>query len=265
MLDWEESVFVGLRALYRRWIGRPRQKRRETARALLKDRRRELLLLAEMLAGRPLSLFETDDRRLASGDRVFLPGEFGVAETAEANAALYELKTTVAALALREGWSETPLPPKLKGLSEELPHLSEKIDRVRRDLPPGEDLWTLLGVATISDEAVGKPGALSSELANPESGEVTTEIEGRGQTEVTVLPTPEDDGPGHDLPMHTFEKVETAEEYDGQSRKSDTDDELADHAEALEELNMSQLVRSPERPRSLYRADLILDGLDLEV
>jgi nitric oxide reductase NorD protein len=99
---------------------------------------------------------------------------------------------------------------------------------------------------------------------NQSTTTIATEIEGQGQAEVRVLPAKDDDGPGADLPMHTFEKVETLEEYNGLSRKSDDEDELDEHAEALSSLKMTQVIRSPERPRSIYRADVILDGLALE-
>jgi len=60
--------------------------------------------------------------------------------------------------------------------------------------------------------------------------------------------------------VHSFEKVHTAEEYRGGKKRVDAEDELADHAEALDELDLRELVRSSERTRSLYRADLYLDG-----
>ena len=38
--------------------------------------------------------------------------------------------------------------------------------------------------------------------------------------------------------LHNFEKVETAEEFNGNWRDFDGSDELEEHQEALEELNM---------------------------
>lgn len=59
--------------------------------------------------------------------------------------------------------------------------------------------------------------------------------------------------------VHSFEKVHTAEEYRGGRKRVDAEDELADHAEALDELDLREVVRSSERTRALYRADLVLD------
>ena len=60
--------------------------------------------------------------------------------------------------------------------------------------------------------------------------------------------------------VHSFEKVHTAEEYRGGKKRVDAEDELAEHADALDELDLREVVRSSERARSLYRADVLLDG-----
>ncbi len=60
--------------------------------------------------------------------------------------------------------------------------------------------------------------------------------------------------------VHSFEKVHTLEEYKGGSKRIDGDDELAAHQKALDELDLRQLVRSHQRARSVYRADLLLDA-----
>lgn len=60
--------------------------------------------------------------------------------------------------------------------------------------------------------------------------------------------------------VHSFEKIHTAEEYRGGKKRVDADDELADHAEALDELDLREVIRSAEHTRSLYRADVLLYG-----
>lgn len=65
----------------------------------------------------------------------------------------------------------------------------------------------------------------------------------------------------HENPLvHSFEKVHTLDTYKGGSKRIDGDDELAAHQKALDELDLKQLVRSHQRARSLYRADVLLDG-----
>lgn len=268
MLDWEENLFLGFKALYRQVFIRPKEQRRAVVRVELKQRRASLLLLAEMLAGRTIGIFETNSPVLCGDDRIFLPAEFSLAVSQEANASLYELKTILAALALREGWHRNgiPLTELASRCHEEFPHLQARIASLRAQMPPELDLWRALGELPLSTAAARLSGALVVPVEPETSGtRVTTEIPGSGQAEVAVLPGRDDDGDGADLPTHTFEKVETLEEYTGLSRKSDNEDELDEHAEALSALKMTQVIRSPERPRSIYRGELILDGLSQEV
>ena len=57
--------------------------------------------------------------------------------------------------------------------------------------------------------------------------------------------------------LHNFEKVETAEEFNGTWRDFDGSDELEDHQEALEELSMKYTVRVDDTAHSVYQADFI--------
>ena len=57
--------------------------------------------------------------------------------------------------------------------------------------------------------------------------------------------------------QHQFEKVETAEEFGGNWRDMDGDDELDDHSNALEDLNMKYTVRVDDTAHSVYQADFI--------
>ncbi len=57
--------------------------------------------------------------------------------------------------------------------------------------------------------------------------------------------------------QHQFEKVETAEEFGGNFRDMDGDDELDDHSNALDELNMKHTVRVDDTAHSVYQADFI--------
>ncbi len=62
------------------------------------------------------------------------------------------------------------------------------------------------------------------------------------------------------LPLHTFEKTETLDTYKGGSRNVDGDDELADHLEALDELDLRQVVRGGPETQGLYKAELNLES-----
>ncbi len=57
--------------------------------------------------------------------------------------------------------------------------------------------------------------------------------------------------------QHQFEKVETAEEFGGNFRDMDGDDDLDDHSNALDEVNMKFTVRVDDTVHSVYQADFI--------
>ena len=56
---------------------------------------------------------------------------------------------------------------------------------------------------------------------------------------------------------HNFEKVETADEFNGSWRDFDGEDELEDHQDAVDELNMKFTVRVDDVAHSVYQADFI--------
>ncbi len=57
--------------------------------------------------------------------------------------------------------------------------------------------------------------------------------------------------------QHQFEKVETAEEFGGNFRDMDGADDLDDHSNALDEVNMKHTVRVDDTAHSVYQADFI--------
>ncbi len=57
--------------------------------------------------------------------------------------------------------------------------------------------------------------------------------------------------------QHHFEKVETAEEFGGNWKHMDGDDDLSDHANAIDEINLKHTVRSDDSVHSVYQADFI--------
>ena len=57
--------------------------------------------------------------------------------------------------------------------------------------------------------------------------------------------------------QHQFEKVDTAEEFDGNWKDMDGDDELDEHSNALDEIKMKYTVRVDDTAHSVYQAEFI--------
>lgn len=61
-------------------------------------------------------------------------------------------------------------------------------------------------------------------------------------------------------PIHSFEKIELLESFNGHVRQLDGEDDLADHLEALEEVDLSAMVRGGPRVHSLLHAEIGLEA-----
>jgi nitric oxide reductase NorD protein len=60
--------------------------------------------------------------------------------------------------------------------------------------------------------------------------------------------------------MHNFEKIETIEEFLGNWRNLDGEDELKEHEEALKEIKHQFMIRSTEKVHSIYKTEFSLNG-----
>ena len=85
-----------------------------------------------------------------------------------------------------------------------------------------------------------------------------TELSGKPKERVRRVHLEQNDI-DRDVLMHPFERIETAEEFCGVTRSLDGADELDLHAEALDELDLRDVVRSATPTASIYRADVMLD------
>ena len=259
MFEWEENVFLGLKALYKRLVEKPREREAAAVRIELKSRRQQLFLLANMIAGKPVMVLETPNAVLCDHERIFLPPEFSLANSRDANESIFQLKTLLGALAIRDQATD------LHSLIATFPSLETRVIEAQAAL--GEkNFWQVIGSPEFSKQpcaAETKP--LAEPTDTPQQPDAVTEIEGKGQTNITVLQGEDDQPIESEMPIHTFEKAETLEEYSGLNRKNDDDDELDDHAEALRSVDMKHVVRTRERPRSIYRSDIVMNGLAFEV
>lgn len=86
-----------------------------------------------------------------------------------------------------------------------------------------------------------------------------TELPARPVEELTLVQQPDQT---LQLPTHSFEKVETLEAFNGTMRELDGQDELADHAEALQEVDLSHLIRGGPDAGSVYKAEV---GLEVDI
>lgn len=91
---------------------------------------------------------------------------------------------------------------------------------------------------------------------NKDSTQVQTELKKKNNGEVEYV----DLNQQQQNPVtHSFEKMETADEYQGGYRFDSGDDELKEHQKALEELSLTKVTRGGESAQSVYSAEGLLN------
>ena len=121
---------------------------------------------------------------------------------------------------------------------------------------PGIPIWGEL-IETIED--AGIPGDTPDEQGQRpsiESEEIAPAVEALRRVELD--PKKKEDS----VLIHNFEKVDTLDSYNGGVRDTDGSDELDAHLDALEEVQLGDLIREDDDAHSVLRADLAL-GLDV--
>jgi nitric oxide reductase NorD protein len=127
--------------------------------------------------------------------------------------------------------------------------------------PPAGDPGPPLRVWGGLVRAPGAVTAIDSKGELPAARSTGAERVGRPADEVERV-TVDEERAREKVVQHVFEKVETLDEHQGQVQRMDGADELDDHMEALDELDLKQVIRGGERAESLYRAEI---GIDADV
>ncbi|UOK42641.1 MULTISPECIES: nitric oxide reductase activation protein NorD [Flavobacterium] len=96
----------------------------------------------------------------------------------------------------------------------------------------------------------------SDKTKSADKNQPTTTVKSKAVEEVNIAQLDKKQQEDYVL-LHNFEKVETAEEFNGTWRDFDGTDELEDHQDALDELNMKHTVRVDDTAHSVYQADFI--------
>jgi len=93
-------------------------------------------------------------------------------------------------------------------------------------------------------------------VADEKDKEKYSEVNGKNveETEILVVNTKEQEE--YTL-THNFEKIETLDSFSGRWRDFDGSDDMDEHAEALQEVDMRQLVRVDSPVHSIYKTDFV--------
>lgn len=248
----------------------------------LNDIKPRLTILARALSGKPIEIFPAEREGGYKNNNYFLPISFAEFSTIEENNNFYLFRILYLSIQQRLdlNWDSTEKEPSLSLsqqkaeetsnrilaiIFEEFPvmeafffeaihHFDEKSDTKK----PTDYSW-LFG-KWMRNEIEQKTDSVlenfSDKTKNANENKALTTIKSKAVEEVITIEVDKKQQEDYVL-LHNFEKVETAEEFNGTWRDFDGSDELEDHQEALEELNMKFTVRVDDTSHSVYQSDFI--------
>lgn len=247
----------------------------------LQDIKSGLSILARAITGKPIEIFEAEREGGYKNNSFFLPGRFSEFPTEYQNRAFYLFRTvylsvqknldsnfnragdynlemarekacTAAEEILPVVFIEFPLTKKI--YSELIAHYeSHGQEKESVDYSFVYGKWMCNESEVVSDNVLKNISELAKKAVQEEIGTIlkanaveeikTLEIDKKAQEDYVLT--------------HNFEKAETVEEWEGGWRDFDGDDELDDHSNALEDLNMKYTVRVDDPVHSVYQADFM--------
>ncbi|HCY82018.1 MAG TPA: NorD protein [Xanthomarina gelatinilytica] len=247
----------------------------------LNDIKQRLTIFSRAITGEAIEIFEAEREGGYKNNSFFLPSRYAEFQTLEQNTKFYifrivylsvqknldlnftaeeeftleharEKAQETSTLVLNDMFNQFPI---TKHIHQEL--ISHYF-KMATDKKP-EDLSFIYGKWMKNDPKILKKAVknnISEQVKQAIDQEINTILKANAVEEITSLEI--DKKQQEDYVMtHNFEKIETAEEWEGGWRDFDGDDDLDDHANALEDLNMKHTVRVDDPTHSIYQAEFI--------
>lgn len=246
----------------------------------LSDVKPRLTLMARAVCAAPVDIFPAEREGGYKDLNFFLPPECALFPTKTANRQFYLFRTLYLCmqkelgLNWQEGHYEEALssdkaieaaPAVLARLFDSYPSLLEWYDQLLLNLPlhkksQQRDVswlygkWMRNSPAAPATETLKNFDAATAKLQAQIAA--TTTLQAKAVEEIESLTIDQKQQEDYVL-LHSFEKVEAAEPFNGNWRDFDGKDELEDHQAALEDMNMRHTVRVDNPVHSVYQADFV--------
>jgi nitric oxide reductase NorD protein len=281
MFEFEPDEYLFTKLAYYFKRKKKEKQARLAHRADLNQLKARLTLIASAVTGYSIELFEAEEEGGYKDDNFFLPKEYCEFETLEENIDYYIFRVLYLSVQknLHLNW-QVEGKTELKASRIAAEQNSKKVlKELFADFPSTEKIYDKLlnlykSKSKDVDKAVfhyiyGKYMLNSSieelekkrnnkvdKIRSKEEDSVETILKSGAVEEIVSVEV--DQKQMEDATtMHQFEKVETAEEFGGNWRDMDGDDELEDHENALEDIKMKFTVRVDDSAHSVYQADFI--------
>lgn len=279
MFEPDEYIFTKFAHFFKR-----RSKRKESKiphAVKLQEIKPRLLLFARAITGESIEIFEAEREGGYKNNNFFLPAVYSAFSSSKENISFYLFRILYLSIQKVMGinWSDNmdhsvddsrikaleSADRILKELFEQFPIAEEcyqkiialYVDNVKPGTEP--DLSMVYGkwMQNNAEEASkDKLKNFNEETKTSNPDKAKTVLKAKAVEEIISVQIDQqqlDDA----VLQHQFEKVETADEFGGNFRDMDGDDDLQDHENALEELNMKYTVRVDDPVHSVYQADFV--------
>ncbi|MCK9290058.1 MAG: VWA domain-containing protein [Bacteroidales bacterium] len=237
----------------------------------------KLILLARLLTGEAIEVFEAEEEGGYKDQNFFLPAKSSHFADRKTNLLFYVFRVTYLSVqrSLHFNWHPGMSCSLSQSRAQAIETAHLVINAMKEDFPFATSLHQQLYdelERTNPENSTANQYLLYGKWMHDEYRNTTNRSMQIRDSQRPQLPTPEtslkakaveqvvhlqaDTKQQEDYVMtHNFEKVETAEEYSGVWRDFDGSDELEDHQAALDELQMRFMVRADDPTHSVYQAE----------
>ncbi len=237
----------------------------------LKDAKPRLTILARAITGNPIEIFPAEREGGYKNNNFFLPIYFNELSTKEQNLGLYFFRILFLSvqselninLIADEVFSEEKKQQILDLLFQKYPNAEEIYEELKTHFEinatpkkPADYSW-IYGKLMQNDKEENTETILEnfSDLVKKSNAEqIITTLQAKAVEEIITVEVDKKQQEDYVL-LHSFEKVETAEEFNGNWRDFDGSDDLEKHENAIEDLNMKFTVRVDDTAHSVYQAE----------
>ncbi len=247
----------------------------------LQDIKPRLTLFARAVTGKPITIYTAEREGGYKNNNFFLPKHINFLPTYEKNLSFYLFRVLFLSIQknLNFNWNDKQehsllesqqkafqtAPKVLSVLFEEFPltqqlykDFKKYFSQLKTPKKPADHTF-LFGKWMKNEREFSAENSLKNinqKAKKAIAKEIKTILKANAVEEVVTLQV--DKKQQEDYVMtHNFEKVETAEEWEGGWRDFDGDDDLKTHSNALDELNMKYTVRVDDSVHSVYEAEFV--------
>ncbi|MFN8274589.1 MAG: VWA domain-containing protein [Flavobacteriaceae bacterium] len=237
----------------------------------LKDIKPRLTLLARAISGNPIEIYPAEREGGYKNNNFFLPIFFNEFSSKEANLEFYFFRilflSIQAGLKINQSeneiFSEQKKEQVLNSLFKKYPNSKVIYQNLKTHFEAkttsksAPDYSWIYGKLMQNEHEENTENILenfSDIVKKSTTTQITTTLNTKAVEEIVTLEIDKKQQEDYVL-LHSFEKVETAEEFNGNWRDFDGSDDLEKHENAIEDLNMKFTVRVDDTAHSVYQAD----------